>query len=75
MGMCIRAVRLGGLPIQCPGMAKGLATPLLKIEAYSSGVEESNSKPVTYSINTNYTCKNARLKYSDSAVILIEQSP
>jgi len=28
MGMCMCAVRLGGLPTQCPGMAKGLATPL-----------------------------------------------
>jgi len=30
MGMCVRAVRLDGLPIQCPGMAKSLATPLTK---------------------------------------------
>jgi len=29
MGMCMCAVRLGGLPIQCPGMAKSLATPLI----------------------------------------------
>jgi len=28
MGMCMCAVRLGGLPIQCPGMAKSLAMPL-----------------------------------------------
>jgi len=28
MGMCMHAVRLGGLPIQCLGMAKGLAMPL-----------------------------------------------
>jgi len=28
MDMCMCAVRLGGLPIQCPGMAKSLATPL-----------------------------------------------
>jgi len=30
MGMCMCAVRLGGLPIQCPGMAKSLATPLAR---------------------------------------------
>ena len=28
IGMCMCAVRLGGLPIQCPGKAKSLATPL-----------------------------------------------
>jgi len=31
MGTCICAVRLGGLPIQCPGMAKSLAMPLLVV--------------------------------------------
>jgi len=34
MGMCMRAVRLSGLPIQCPGMAKSLATPLNDCGAY-----------------------------------------
>jgi len=28
MKICMYAVRLGGLPIQCPGMVKSLATPL-----------------------------------------------
>jgi len=45
------------------------------VDVYCSGVEESNSKPVTY---TKYkyqlaTCKNARLRYSNSAVTLIER--
>jgi len=47
---------------------------LLNIDASSSGVKESNSNPVTYSTNSNY-CKNARSRYSNSAVTLIEQSP
>jgi len=29
MKMCMCAVRLDGLPIQCPGMAKSLGTPLV----------------------------------------------
>jgi len=59
-------------PLRWPiwGLVPGLIT-ILNIDAYSSGVEESNSKLVTYST----ICKNSRLRYSNSAVTLKDQSP
>jgi len=39
MDMCMCAVRLGGLPIQFPGMAKSLAMPLVKAHLGQSDIK------------------------------------
>ena len=38
MGMCICVAWLNGLPAQCPGMAKSLATPLVRHTVYTLSV-------------------------------------
>jgi len=61
--MC--GVRLGGLPIQCPGMAKSLATPLEICSA--TGREEQISNKA---IPEQSTRLNRRIYQSDGTAVL-----
>jgi len=48
MGMCMCAVRLCCLPIQCLGMAKNLATPLLVMSVPRVRVHNIVGAPLQY---------------------------